>query len=102
MARPREDHVPVLTGWCEKHGVVEMRVHKIGRRQNGTQKYRARCPQCHSERNSMSSQCDPPKSTPLVANEPLCYQPIQEGVVCLLHLGHDGDCSTEYEEVPEE
>lgn len=52
MARPRSDHVPTESGVCPKHGVVELRIHKIGRRKNGTQKYRKRCPQCHSERNS--------------------------------------------------
>lgn len=51
MVRPRSDHVPTEWGVCEKHGEVEFRIHKIGRRRNGEQKYRKRCPQCHSERN---------------------------------------------------
>lgn len=49
--RPREPQVPSSMGVCPVHGEVEFRVHKIGRRPDGTQKYRRRCPQCHNERN---------------------------------------------------
>lgn len=49
--RPREDHVPVEAGHCDKHGPVELRLHKAGKRKDGSQKYTPRCPQCHNEKN---------------------------------------------------
>jgi len=48
--RPRSPEVPEVTGECPVHGIVDFRIHKIGRRPGGKQRYRARCPQCHSAR----------------------------------------------------
>jgi hypothetical protein len=31
------------------HGNVEFRIHRVGRRGDGAQKYRARCPACHAD-----------------------------------------------------
>jgi cytochrome c1 len=49
--RPREDHVPTEKGECPTHGEVTFRVHKNGKAKDGTQRYYARCPDCHNERN---------------------------------------------------
>jgi transposase-like protein len=55
MSRPRENHVPTVTKVCPTHGETEFRVHKIGLDKNGNQRYRARCPQCHSDVNAASA-----------------------------------------------
>lgn len=49
---PRLEHVPESIGVCPIHGQVMFRVHKIGFDRNGKQRYRRRCPQCHSNRNN--------------------------------------------------
>ncbi len=52
MGRPRNPAVPEIVAVCPEHGRIPHRVHKIGRRPNGEQKYRARCPKCHSAANA--------------------------------------------------
>ena len=49
--RPREDHVQTRAGECPSHGKVTFRLHKNGKDKNGTQRYYARCPDCHNEKN---------------------------------------------------
>ena len=49
--RPREPHVPTELGVCEVHGNVEFRLHKNGKRADGTHRHIRRCPACHNEKN---------------------------------------------------
>lgn len=49
---PRLPHVPTSLGVCPIHGEVEFRTHKVGRRRDGSQKFRRRCPDCHNARNN--------------------------------------------------
>jgi hypothetical protein len=51
MARPRDPNVEEVPGTCEVHGRVLMRRHKVGFHRSGAQKYRLRCPACHSAAN---------------------------------------------------
>lgn len=50
MGRPREAHVNEEMRVCAVHGALAFRNHKIGTR-NGVQRYRSRCPKCHTKSN---------------------------------------------------
>lgn len=50
--RPRDPAVQTRPGTCPVHGTVEFRLHKVGFDHHGTQRYRARCPECHAARNN--------------------------------------------------
>ena len=49
---PRLPHVPASLGICPVHGEVEFRSHKVGFDREGRQRWRRRCPKCHTERNN--------------------------------------------------
>lgn len=51
MGRPRLDSVRGEIGVCPEHGSLEFRIHKIGKNKAGEQRYRKRCPRCHTLAN---------------------------------------------------
>lgn len=46
--RPRNPDVETEEGDCPTHGRVELRIHKVGKSKAGKQRYKKRCPQCHT------------------------------------------------------
>lgn len=50
MGRHKDELTPTEMRECDIHGLVEFRRHKKGLAK-GRQKYRWRCPLCHTEKN---------------------------------------------------